>query len=84
MYNLDRIPETSLDELQTNGCRNITNSDGSCKDKASTKKIILYIDLNNTILVSDAVTSQGSVAALEYFLTTVTWGRMTKGKTFRL
>lgn len=42
------------------------------------KKIVLHIDLNNTILVSDAVTSQGTVAALDYFLTTVTWGKMNK------
>ncbi|XP_071783633.2 uncharacterized protein LOC139933451 [Centroberyx gerrardi] len=42
------------------------------------KKLILHIDLNNTILVSDAVTGQGTVAALDYFLTTVTWGQMSK------
>lgn len=42
------------------------------------KKLILHIDLNNTILISDAVTAQGTVAALEYFLTTVTWGRMSR------
>lgn len=42
------------------------------------RKLILHIDLNNTILISDAVTSQGTVAALDYFLTTVTWGRMSK------
>lgn len=42
------------------------------------KKLILHIDLNNTILMSDAVTAQGTVAALEYFLTTVTWGRMSR------
>lgn len=40
------------------------------------KKLILHIDLNNTILISDAMTTQGTVAALENFLTTVTWGRM--------
>lgn len=40
------------------------------------KKLVLHIDLNNTILISDAVTGQGTVAALDYFLTTVTWGRM--------
>lgn len=40
------------------------------------KKLILHIDLNNTILISDAMTTQGTVAALEYFLTTITWGRM--------
>lgn len=42
------------------------------------RKLILHVDLNNTILISDAVTSQGTVAALDYFLTTVTWGRMSK------
>ncbi|KAM4563403.1 uncharacterized protein PAE49_011487 [Odontesthes bonariensis] len=42
------------------------------------KKLVLHIDLNNTILVSDAVTGQGTVAALDYFLTTVTWGKMSK------
>lgn len=45
------------------------------------KKIILHVDLNNTILVSDAATCQGTVAALDYFLTTVTWGKMSKGRT---
>lgn len=43
------------------------------------KKLVLHIDLNNTILISDAVTAQGTVAALESFLTTVTWGRMSRG-----
>lgn len=43
------------------------------------KKLVLHVDLNNTILISDAVTGQGTVAALDYFLTTVTWGRMSKG-----
>lgn len=42
------------------------------------KKLVLHVDLNNTILVSDAVTRQGTEAALDYFLTTVTWGRMNK------
>ncbi|XP_074537004.1 uncharacterized protein LOC141798935 [Halichoeres trimaculatus] len=42
------------------------------------KKLVLHIDLNNTILVSDAVTGQGTVAALDYFLSTVTWGKMNK------
>ncbi|XP_072223762.1 uncharacterized protein [Leuresthes tenuis] len=42
------------------------------------KKLVLHIDLNNTILVSDAITGQGTVAALDYFLTTVTWGKMSK------
>ncbi|XP_053173857.1 uncharacterized protein si:dkey-32e6.3 [Scomber japonicus] len=42
------------------------------------RKLVLHIDLNNTILVSDAVTGQGTVAALDYFLTTVTWGKMSQ------
>ncbi|XP_015203495.2 uncharacterized protein [Lepisosteus oculatus] len=42
------------------------------------RKLILHLDLNNTILVSDAVTKQGTVAALDYFLSTVTWGKMSK------
>ncbi|MED6271283.1 hypothetical protein CHARACLAT_018626 [Characodon lateralis] len=45
---------------------------------APRKKLILHMDLNNTILVSDTVTGQGTVAALDYFLTTVTWGKMSK------
>lgn len=86
MYNSERTCGTSFDEL--NGCRTDVNSDGTREDKALTdslrtgKKLVLYIDLNNTILVSDAVKRQGTVAALEYFLSTVTWGRMKKGEVF--
>ncbi|KAG7235211.1 hypothetical protein INR49_030614 [Caranx melampygus] len=32
------------------------------------KKLVLHVDLNNTILVSDAVTREGTVSALDYFL----------------
>lgn len=42
------------------------------------KKLVLHVDLNNTILVSDAVTGQGTVAALDCFLASVTWGKMSK------
>uniref|UniRef100_A0A3P9N6T6 Si:dkey-32e6.3 n=1 Tax=Poecilia reticulata TaxID=8081 RepID=A0A3P9N6T6_POERE len=49
-----------------------------CADHSPRKKLILHMDLNNTILVSDTVTGQGTVAALDYFLTTVTWGKMSK------
>lgn len=42
------------------------------------KKLVLHVDLNNTILVSDAVVCQGTVAALDSFLTTATWGRKNK------
>ncbi|KAM4571484.1 uncharacterized protein V3H82_011098 [Fundulus diaphanus] len=50
----------------------------STANHAPKRKLILHMDLNNTILVSDSVTGQGTVAALDYFLTTVTWGRMSK------
>ncbi|XP_008286483.1 uncharacterized protein LOC103362016 [Stegastes partitus] len=51
-------------------------------DRDRRKKLVLHVDLNNTILVSDAVTAQGTVAALDSFLTTVTWGRMNKHGTW--
>lgn len=47
-------------------------------DQEQKKKLVLHVDLNNTILVSDAATAQRTVAALDFFLTTVTWGRMSK------
>ncbi|KAL6482836.1 hypothetical protein MHYP_G00077080 [Metynnis hypsauchen] len=79
-------PETSPDDHRVNGCG--THSEVATSPAPSVprllsvkkKKIVLHFDLNNTILVSDAVTKQGTVAALEYFLSTVTWGRMAKGK----
>lgn len=79
--------KTSID-CRTNGGIAQENSDGADDQSLSVsrlllvrkKKIVLHIDLNNTILVSDAVTKQGTVAALEYFLSTVTWGRMSKGE----
>ncbi|KAL0158398.1 hypothetical protein M9458_046474, partial [Cirrhinus mrigala] len=86
MYNSERIPETSIDQRETNGYRNDVNTDGTDQyenpadsiPRRPSRKVVLHFDLNNTILVSDAVTRQGTVAALEYFLSTVTWGRMTK------
>lgn len=79
-------------ELTLHGGREAGDHDDTvCRDTTATvsrwllspnrerrKKLILHIDLNNTILISDAVTAQGTVAALEYFLTTVTWGRMSR------
>lgn len=50
----------------------------SANHELKQKKLVLHVDLNNTILVSDAVTAQGTVAALDYFLTTVTWGKLSK------
>ncbi|XP_070594142.1 uncharacterized protein [Erythrolamprus reginae] len=40
------------------------------------RKLILHIDLNNTILVSDAVTRQDPSDALNCYLSTVTWGKL--------
>lgn len=51
---------------------------GPAANHAQRKKLILHMDLNNTILVSDKVTGHGTAAALDYFLTTVTWGKMSK------
>ncbi|XP_051777125.1 uncharacterized protein si:dkey-32e6.3 isoform X1 [Erpetoichthys calabaricus] len=42
------------------------------------RKLVLHFDLNNTIVVSDAATKQDTVKALDYFLSTVTWGRLDK------
>ncbi|TRY90628.1 hypothetical protein DNTS_003696 [Danionella cerebrum] len=69
----------------TNGFRSDEDSEvkeitASSVPRKFSRRIVLHFDLNNTILVSDAVTSQGTVAALEYFLSTVTWGRVTKGR----
>lgn len=83
---LCETPETSSNFTNGGTAQEISNSAGHPSLLAPPlllgrkKKIVLHIDLNNTILVSDAVTKQGTVAALEYFLSTVTWGRMTKGE----
>lgn len=89
MYNSERVPETSIDQNQAYVCRSDVNSYDTDQytdptdpiQRRPSRRIVLHLDLNNTVLVSDAVTGQGTVAALEYFLSTVTWGRMTKGKT---
>ncbi|KAJ0064492.1 hypothetical protein NL108_008642, partial [Boleophthalmus pectinirostris] len=44
------------------------------------RKLVLHVDLNHTVLVSDAVTGLGTLAALDAFLPGVTWGRMHKGE----
>ncbi|XP_078517958.1 uncharacterized protein LOC144782456 [Lissotriton helveticus] len=40
------------------------------------RKLVLHIDLNNTILVADAITGEGPNASLNTFLSTVTWGKV--------
>lgn len=42
------------------------------------RKLVLHVDLNLTVLVSDSVTGQGPVAALDAFLPSVTWGKINK------
>ncbi|OCT85879.1 uncharacterized protein LOC108714686 [Xenopus laevis] len=42
------------------------------------RKLVLHFDLNNTILVSDASTGQGPRAALNSYLSTVTWGQISE------
>lgn len=77
---------TTNNDCRTNGGLTQENSERTEHPSASRlltvkkTKIVLHVDLNNTILVSDAVTKQGTVAALEHFLSTVTWGRMAKGE----
>ncbi|XP_027562735.1 uncharacterized protein LOC113979590 [Neopelma chrysocephalum] len=39
------------------------------------RRLVLHVDLNNTVVVADTVTGQGPRAALNTFLSTVTWGR---------
>ncbi|XP_036593431.1 uncharacterized protein LOC118830634 isoform X2 [Trichosurus vulpecula] len=40
-----------------------------------TKKLVLHMDINNTILVADSATGQGLMAALNSYLSTVCWGQ---------
>lgn len=42
---------------------------------AGRRRLVLHVDLNNTVVVADAVSGQGPRAALNTFLSTVTWGR---------
>ncbi|OPJ71975.1 hypothetical protein AV530_009305 [Patagioenas fasciata monilis] len=39
------------------------------------RRLVLHVDLNNTVVAADAVSGQGPRAALNTFLSTVTWGR---------
>lgn len=39
------------------------------------RRLVLHVDLNNTVVVADTVTGQAPSAALNTFLSTVTWGR---------
>lgn len=78
--NSSTLPASDLGRLQT---ASVTVSTG-CQPGFTTpnqelnKRTVLHVDLNSTILVSDAVTCQGTIAALDYFLTTVTWGKINK------
>ncbi|XP_038595813.1 uncharacterized protein LOC119919465 isoform X2 [Tachyglossus aculeatus] len=42
------------------------------------RKVVLHVDLNNTILVSDSIMKQGPLAALNNYLSTVCWGKLSQ------
>ena len=72
-----RVPEPDEAlEVTQNGVGSEDRPDPPGPAPGPRRKLILHIDLNNTILVSDAVTGQGTLAALDGFLSTVTWGKM--------
>ncbi|CAL8279468.1 unnamed protein product [Boreogadus saida] len=77
-----RVPEPDEAlEVTQNGSGSEDRPDPQGPAPGPRRKLILHIDLNNTILVSDAVTGLGTLAALDGFLSTVTWGKMNqKGK----
>ncbi|XP_030314332.1 uncharacterized protein LOC115598998 [Calypte anna] len=49
---------------------------GAMSGGAGRRRLVLHVDLNNTVVVADAVSGQGPRAALNTFLSTVTWGRV--------
>lgn len=48
---------------------------GAMSGRAGRRRLVLHVDLNNTVLAADAVSGQGPRAALNSFLCTATWGR---------
>ncbi|KAM9656738.1 uncharacterized protein ACIBXB_008983 [Morphnus guianensis] len=48
---------------------------GAMSGGAGRRRLVLHVDLNNTVVAADAVSGQGPRAALNTFLSTVTWGR---------
>ncbi|XP_069499373.1 uncharacterized protein [Ambystoma mexicanum] len=52
----------------------LRNSEGILHSQQ--RKLVLHLDLNNTILLSDAITGQGPKAALNSYLSTVMWGKL--------
>lgn len=68
------VPNGGEEEDQQAGdCRILPCLPGLLPKK---RKLILHLDLNNTILVSDAATGQGPRAALNSYLSTVAWGQI--------
>ncbi|XP_077181004.1 uncharacterized protein LOC143831680 [Paroedura picta] len=68
-----------ISEDEKTACRQAGTAAGLLLEAAlrpKKRKLVLHIDLNNTILVSDAVTNQDPRAALNYYLSTVTWGKV--------
>lgn len=48
---------------------------GGAGGRRRRRRLVLHVDLNNTVVAADAVSGQGPRAALNAFLSTVTWGR---------
>ncbi|XP_060095342.1 uncharacterized protein LOC132572401 isoform X2 [Heteronotia binoei] len=74
----DQSP-AQINEDDETVCRQPETADGLLLEaplRPKKRKLVLHIDLNNTILVSDAVTNQDPSAALNYYLSTVTWGKV--------
>lgn len=43
--------------------------------RAGRRRLVLHVDLNNTVVAADAVSGLGPREALNVFLSTATWGR---------
>ncbi|XP_067854680.1 uncharacterized protein si:dkey-32e6.3 isoform X1 [Heptranchias perlo] len=66
--------DRGIEHVESDSNQMITNIPTPLNCKRS--KLIVHLDLNNTVLLSDTVTKQGPRSALSSFLTTVTWGRI--------
>lgn len=48
---------------------------GTMSGRAGRRRLVLHVDLNNTVVAADAVSGLGPREALNIFLSTATWGR---------
>lgn len=77
-----RRKKNSVDMKKDDGISDPESCLSQCTSEASVRqrqrKLVLHIDLNNTILVSDTVRGEGPSASLNTFLSTVTWGKVNR------